>query len=119
MAELLVKARTEPGLDSSDPGVWTRGEVVVVKPDGWSWGSEERPPRFVVVRVPDADPGEFSHLTNEYRQDTSDVGLSVQGNLLARRRYVLDLDSLPGPAPDRAVEATADRVQRLTSDREA
>lgn len=29
-----------------------RGEIIVIKPDGWTWGGMERPPQFVVIKVP-------------------------------------------------------------------
>ena len=29
-----------------------RGEIIVIKPDGWVWGCLERPPSFIVVKVP-------------------------------------------------------------------
>jgi len=30
-----------------------KGDIIVVKPDGWKWGKEECPPRFVVIKVPE------------------------------------------------------------------
>ena len=29
-----------------------RGEIIVIKPDGWGWGRKERPPEYIVVKVP-------------------------------------------------------------------
>lgn len=29
-----------------------RGEIIVIKPDGWNWGSMETPPRFIIVKIP-------------------------------------------------------------------
>ncbi len=29
-----------------------RGEIIVIKPDGWEWGRKERPPEYIVVKVP-------------------------------------------------------------------
>lgn len=29
-----------------------KGDIIVVKPDGWEWGSGERLPDFVVVKIP-------------------------------------------------------------------
>ena len=31
-----------------------KGEIIVVKPNGWNWGGMENPPRFVVIKIPDA-----------------------------------------------------------------
>lgn len=29
------------------------GDIIVIRPDGWPWGLEERLPRFVLVKIPD------------------------------------------------------------------
>lgn len=29
-----------------------RGEIIVIKPDGWQWGKLESPPRFIVIKIP-------------------------------------------------------------------
>lgn len=29
-----------------------RGEIIVIKPNGWEWGRKERPPEYIVVKVP-------------------------------------------------------------------
>ena len=29
-----------------------RGEIIVIKPDGFDWGGNERPPEYIVVKVP-------------------------------------------------------------------
>lgn len=63
--ELLVRARA--GWRPNKPlAEWTkkdakdfwrttqRGEIIVVKPDDWKWGSREQPPRYVVIKVPAA-----------------------------------------------------------------
>ena len=28
-----------------------RGEVIVIKPNGWAWGGKERPPEYIVVKI--------------------------------------------------------------------
>lgn len=54
MAELLIKAvdakNPTPGIDLA--GCYKRGDVVIVKPDGWKWGKCEGLPRFIVLKVP-------------------------------------------------------------------
>lgn len=52
--ELLVKAVDYTHSDATEDrrGAYKRGMVVVVKPDGWSWGTEERLPKFVVIKIP-------------------------------------------------------------------
>ena len=56
MAEALIKATdyTHPNafLDSGES--FKRGDVVLVKPDGYEWSLRERDPeRFVIISVPD------------------------------------------------------------------
>lgn len=29
-----------------------RGEIIVIKPDGWVWGRKESPPEYIIVKVP-------------------------------------------------------------------
>ena len=62
MAELLVLAKTAEVKNAK----WTRGDVIVVKPDGHKWGREERPPKFFVVRVPKAPVEDFREYTEPY-----------------------------------------------------
>lgn len=67
MCEFLVYAKVQwmeevpqEVKDKWDDKMWdkynrrlVKGNPIVVKPDGWKWGKEERPPIFVVVKVPD------------------------------------------------------------------
>lgn len=54
MAEILIKAvnATHPDPETDRTGCYKRGMPVVVMPDGHPWGSAERLPRFVVIKVP-------------------------------------------------------------------
>jgi hypothetical protein len=72
MAELLVKASghwmdklTQADVDKMDESELRsykarsqKGDVVVVRPDGWPWGKEECLPNFIVVKVPDMTDAE-------------------------------------------------------------
>lgn len=63
-AEFLVYAKTH-WMESVDRTGWSakqlkeygrrlvKGNPIVVRPDGWKWGKRERPPDFVVIKVPD------------------------------------------------------------------
>ena len=52
MCELLVKAKDGFNLDPvKDLGRYKRGDIVVVMPDGHTWGTKECPPDFLVVKV--------------------------------------------------------------------
>jgi len=63
-AEFLVKA--EPNwMESRDRSKWSadriasyercprKGDIIVVKPNGWKWGKKEGLPKFIIVKVPD------------------------------------------------------------------
>lgn len=54
MAEFLIMLN-DPGAETPDELKqfrYYRGDIVVVKPDNWSWGSEEKPPKFGLIKVP-------------------------------------------------------------------
>ena len=38
------------------------GDIVVIKPDGWVWGKEEKLPRFIVIKAPGVDYDSVKHL---------------------------------------------------------
>ena len=62
--EFLVYAKTH-WMEGVDRKEWSaeqlaeydrrlvKGNPIVVKPDGWKWGKNERSPSFVVIKVPD------------------------------------------------------------------
>jgi hypothetical protein len=58
MAEFLVKVKTYTHIDDEKDrrGVYKPGDIVDVRPDGHTWGNEERLPIFVVIKVPGLDP---------------------------------------------------------------
>lgn len=55
MIEVLIRAQA-----SSDVlnGAYSIGFPVVACPAGWNWGGEERPPKFVIIRITDTDSTE-------------------------------------------------------------
>lgn len=71
MAEILVKAVNHWLTDTPDeqltPEQLTNkyavekqniGAVAIVRPDGWSWGRKEGPPKFILVKIPSVDVAE-------------------------------------------------------------
>lgn len=54
MAEILIKAvdavMSDPTLDSQQS--FKQGHPVVVMPDGWAWGNEEKLPLFYILKLP-------------------------------------------------------------------
>jgi hypothetical protein len=62
MAEFLIKATAT---------AWDIGDFVVIMPDGWSWGSGECLPDFVIVKVPGLDPAASSSWIQQWTMSTN------------------------------------------------
>lgn len=102
MAELLIKAvdATHPDGETDRAGCYKRGDVVVVQEDGHQWGMKEGPPRFFVLKIPGVEKSRVERLCEE--QDDDDAGRPfVDGEgrrrVFRRRRWRVDIDSLPAP----------------------
>jgi hypothetical protein len=53
MAELLVLAFDTHNIDpEQDLLAYKLGHVIDIKPDGHVWGSQERLPKFFIVKIP-------------------------------------------------------------------
>ena len=95
MAELLVKllSATNPDPVKDARGCYKRGDVVDVRPDGFKWGREECPPRFVVVCIPGSSVEESrKYLEPEIEEKAVD---GEQVKTMARRRKTgLDLSGI-------------------------
>jgi hypothetical protein len=106
--EVLVRAQ-----DSS----WPKGTPVVVKPDGWAWGTAERRPDFVVVRVPLA-PGQEKRLAKHDYEivEWQDEGSTVASyhRMLRLRSVVLDVDALTPPGQDLYILSVSEVLALLT-----
>ena len=100
-AELLVKAQ-EPWNNDIDTSKMTKeelqsfnarsrkGDIIVVKPDGWKWGREECPPRFVVVKLKGVKVEDVKHY-EEPIYDEKDVENTT---LLKVRKYAIDTSTV-------------------------
>jgi len=113
MAELLIKAvdavHSDPVKDLR--GCYKKGDVVVVKPDGWKWGKEElKKEKFYILKVTDKSVEELQFLTKE---DEIELGT----------RYVAEASKLgvTAEAPDETtatkacqarVDAVVERLQK-------
>ena len=99
MAELLIKAVDATADDpETDKGCYKRGDVVIIRPDGWEWGQAERPPKFFVLRVPGLSVEDAEELTQ------LDVDSSLE-SLPRRRSWHVMLDDMSGEYL-RAIEST-------------
>ena len=106
MAELLVWARghwlddtpqdkidamTNDELVSFNARI-QKGDVVVVRPDGWEWGALECPPDFIVIKVPDMK-FEDAQL---YEQSLTDNTNQEKSVTLKIRKYAIDPSVVDG-----------------------
>lgn len=70
-----------------------RGEIIVIKPDGWTWGRMERPPQFIIVKVPGVSVAQAQKYTQGLIDSTLyDGSLSEQPDTVdvkERRWYFL------------------------------
>lgn len=93
MAELLVRVRDKTSPDLyKDVRLTKRGDVIVVMPDGWTWGSGELTnPDWRIVKLPNVSLDEAEAMTaGELPADPK-----VPSRTLQRRAFSFDLDNLP------------------------
>lgn len=108
-SEILVVNRSGP-----NPESYQRGDVVVVRPAGWSWGRLEDPvergkladagmvaasPRdkFVILSIPGQAFAGLRYLGESWEKPHPDpLAPSEETVLEAKSRYRVDLDNLPG-----------------------
>jgi len=82
MAELLIRAR-----ESDNPQASHKGDIIIVKPDGWKWGKCECPPEYVIVKLPNVKPDDIKH----YEQTlTTEPDKDGKTEILKRRKYAID-----------------------------
>lgn len=98
MAELLVKAVDATHSDPvQDAACYKQGDVVLVKPDGWSWGALEiLPPaqggKFVVIKITDVTP---QQVINWVKNNWDCVMDAFDESNAKRRRVRIDIDLVP------------------------
>lgn len=130
MAELLIKAvdATHPDPVKDLRGCYKKGDVVVIKPDGWSWGKEElKKEKFYILRIPDKKPEELEYLVKEhivqvgirYISQSPDLGVHVDGTdpdaVLAecqkRCQTVIDEMKKFGITPEYKIESRQEPIE--------
>lgn len=91
MAEILIKI---DGPDmATNLNAWSRLLPVAVKPDGWTWGAAERPPKFLVVRIADTTVPD----AEAYLVDDSDWTDPENPIVNAIRKWKFDIDDATIP----------------------
>jgi hypothetical protein len=98
MAQILVKAidatHADPVKDRR--GCYKRGMPVVVMPDTHTWGLDERPPKFVVLKLPGVPVEKVKKYIEPEREDTADADGRYQ--VFLRRLWKFRLDDMPTAA---------------------
>lgn len=91
MAELLVRV-----VDKSLPDPYAntkltkRGDVIVIQPDRWAWGSsEQKHPDWRIIRV----PGVAVVAVQAFLAPEPEVDPGAQSLMLQRRAFRLDIES--------------------------
>lgn len=108
MAEILIMARNNTTADPEREriGCYKRGMPVAVRPDGHAWGLEESkqawlaagrsaaswPGHFVIAKIPGVTVATVLALIEP---QTEDDGGNALGAVYRRRRWKVDVDSIP------------------------
>ncbi len=100
MAELLIKAwsATHPDATKDRRGCYKRGDIVVVKPDGFEWGAAETLPDFVLVKIPGVTVDKVQALTGMQTEDDAGTPLTDENGApitYRRRRWRVLVDNIP------------------------
>lgn len=90
MSELLVRVEDKTHADERmDVGLTKSGDIIVIRDDGWPWGTEERArPFWRLIRVLDLPANEEARLTTPEIRDSSPA------HLPQKRAVKLDFDLL-------------------------
>lgn len=87
-AELLVQAKDSPHETGAK-----KGDIIVVRPDGWEWGKEECLPNYIVVKMPGVSVEEAKKYEEPlYKVETVTIdGKSADQEAVAKKRkYNID-----------------------------
>lgn len=122
MAELLIQARghwmdnfTQTQIDAlSERDKKSReariqlGDIVVVKPDGWTWGKEECLPRYIVVKLPGISVDTVEHLT-EHLLGTPDI--NGERPILKKRKWQIPTNWMQSHLTENSVTINLSQAQ--------
>jgi uncharacterized protein YlzI (FlbEa/FlbD family) len=84
MAELLIKAK-EPW-QITDSGS-RKGDIILVRPDGWKWGKCECLPDFIVVTV-EGKANDLKDYESSLTEQTEVDGVTVVKTINYRKNYI-------------------------------
>ena len=107
MAEFLLRVVDKVNPDSlyRDVKCTKRGDIIVVKEDGETWGKDQKIlPQYRIIKVPGMDVSEArAWVAPELDTDPQQPSRTLQA-----RKFTLDLDTLLGFAPAPVVAYIAD-----------
>ena len=104
MAELLIRAKphwmdslTEKDIEKfnsdqreSYDARSQKGDIIVVRPDGWEWGREECPPKYVVVKLKNVTVDDVKHYTEPLVKEI-EVDNEKRTVYIKRHKYAVDI----------------------------
>jgi len=64
-----------------------KGDVIVVKPDGWKWGKSECLPDFIIVKVPGMNMKDAKKYEDPLLEEVIDINNVMSHRILKRRKY--------------------------------
>jgi len=99
MAELLIKAR-EPW-NITDTGS-RKGDIIVVRPDGWKWGKCECLPGFVVVKTKETyeEAKKYEESISQDVEKTVEGKTEIVSEIVKFRKYAIDVSSVDSIADE-------------------
>ena len=98
MCELLICAvnKTHPDATKDERGCYKRGDVVMVKDDGYQWSANEGLPLFVIVKIPGRTVAQAEKYCLPYTLD--DLGGVSPTRIVRRRLHGVEVDAASLPA---------------------
>lgn len=93
-AELLVQA-----VDSPFETGGKKGDVIVVRGDGWKWGKEECLPRYIVVKMPgvlEEDAKKYEEQLTEPVEKVVDGKTEITQEMVRLRKYSVGASVVEG-----------------------
>lgn len=117
MAQILIKAidATHPDATKDRRGCYKRGMPVVVMPDSHTWGAEERPPKFIVIKIPRVPVDTVrKYIEPELEDSVGDD--KKQQQVYRKRMWKLRIDDMPAAAKAKLTEKGALTIRAGTYD---
>jgi len=98
------------------------GDIIVVKPDGWEWGSSEQPPQYIVIQLEGMPMSEAKKYEEPVEEDYSfmtDRGEYFDKRIIKSRKYKVDVSEVDDAKTKSKgkKKIKADKVQKFKDDK--